>query len=157
VGLGYGTVDRLRELGYGNIVTGVHFGSGALESDVYQNKRVEMYDHMKRWFMEGGVSIPDDDEFVSDILAIPPFEQTTGRGVLSLTAKEKIIEEYGKSPDHADALALTFAFPVNRKNTTRVQRKEPEMVRKNSPLSTIRRVAGKKDNSTGFRSSFRLT
>jgi hypothetical protein len=113
VGLGYGTVDRLRELGYGNVVTGIHFGSGALESDVYQNKRVEMYDHMLRWFMEGGVSIPDDDEFVSDILAIPPFEQTTGRGVLSLTPKEKIIEEYGKSPDHADALCFCAGTKIS--------------------------------------------
>lgn len=156
VGLGYGTVDRLKELGYGGIVTGVHFGSSAMEPDIYQNKRVEMYDHMRKWFADGGVSIPDDDEFCCDILAIPPFTQTTGRGVLSMVPKEKIIEIYGKSPDHADALALTFAFPVSIRNTNRVQRKEPEMVRRNSPLSTIRRAAGKKDNSAGFRSSIRL-
>ena len=156
VGLGYGTVDRLKELGYGGIVTGVHFGSSAMEPDIYQNKRVEMYDHMRKWFADGGVSIPDDDEFCCDILAIPPFTQTTGRGVLSMVPKEKIIEIYGKSPDHADALALTFAFPVSTRNTNRISRKEPEMLRKNSPLSTIRRAAGKKDNSAGFRSSIRL-
>jgi hypothetical protein len=149
VGMGYGTIDALRQNGYGTYVTGIHFGSTPMQPDIYLNKRAEMYDDMQKWFMDGGVSIPDDDELVSDIMAIPPLEQTTGRGVLTLRPKEKIIEEYGKSPDIADALALTFAFPVNSGTKQRIQRKEAPMSRTTSPLSTIKRFTrGARDNQS---------
>jgi hypothetical protein len=152
VGLGYGTLDRLRELGYNSYVTGVHFGSGAINNEVYQNKRAEMFDNMRMWFTDGDVCIPDDDEFCNDLLAIPPLKQTTSRGLLALPPKDEIVASFGKSPDIADALALTFAFPVSvRATAQRIIRKEPEMIRRKSPLATVRNFAGKE-----FKGSFTI-
>lgn len=111
VGLGYGTVDRLRELGYHREVTGVHFGEKAIESDIYSNKRAEMALNFRDWIHGGGVSIPDEDEVHKDINIVPDFVRTSN-GKIKLVAKEKIKEEYGMSPDIFDSIILTFAFPV---------------------------------------------
>ena len=37
----------------------------------------------------------------------------TDKGRIRLERKEDIMEEYGFSPDMADALSLTFAYPVS--------------------------------------------
>lgn len=119
VGMGYGTLDRLRELGYHRIVTGVHFGHGAIEKDVYLNKRAEMAIALRDWLIEGGVSIPDDDEVHKDIGVIPDYERTS-RGLIKLPPKEKIKEDYGLSPDIFDSIILTFAYPVINERTNTV-------------------------------------
>ena len=36
----------------------------------------------------------------------------TDKGRIRLDRKEDLMEEFGFSPDRADALALTFAYPV---------------------------------------------
>lgn len=142
VGLGYGTLDKLHESGYTSIVTGVHFGEQAMEREIFANKRAEMADALAKWFL-AGASIPDDEEFINDLMAIPPLEQTTGRGVLKLPPKQKIIEEYGKSPDLYDAAKLTFAYPVApRTAKNRIKREQPSMKRRRSPLITVRNFAG---------------
>jgi len=155
VGLGYGVVDRLRELGYGKWVRGIHFGEGALEPDIYLNKRTEMYDNARKWFEEGGANIPDDDAFAVGLLSIPPLKQTVGRGVLSLPPKDEIKKNMGAEQKQflnmVDAFILTFAYPVASSAVeNRIKRKEPEMLRTRSPLSTIKRVAKKSDTTTGF-------
>jgi hypothetical protein len=110
-GLGAGVVDRLKELGYGRMVTGVNFGSRALNSEVYANRRAEMWGGLRDWLMEpGGVAIPDDDELHAHICA--PGAIYTSSQAIRLEAKERIRERLGFSPDAADALALTFAAPV---------------------------------------------
>jgi len=147
-GYGYGTIDRLKELGFGQYVTQVHFGATKtlLQPDVYVNKRAEMADAVREWFAEGGVNIPDDDEFHMDMLAVPPLKQSGSRGLLILPPKDKIKEMFGRSPDIFDALMLTFAFPVASQATqTRMKRVELDPRRPLSPLSTVRdfnRVSG---------------
>ena len=108
----HGAIDRLNELGYASVITPVHFGQKATKSDVYMNKRAEMAGEMQDWFLTDRISIPDDDEFALDIQAIPDFKYTS-RNLKQLEAKDKIKETFGKSPDIFDALALTFAYPVN--------------------------------------------
>jgi len=138
-GYGYGTIDRLRELGFGSYVTGVHFGSKSMQPDVYANKRAEMGDAVREWFTEGGVKIPDEDEFHMDMLAMPPLTPKGSRGVLAFPPKEKIIETFGRSPDIFDALMLTFAFPVaSMKVQSHVKRAELDVRRASSPLATVR-------------------
>lgn len=113
VGLGYGIVDRLEELGYGNIAEGIHFGSSALESDIYMNKRAEMWCNLRDWFSEErGVSIPDRNDIAADLAMMPDYIETSTK--IKLIEKEKIkSDNSGKSPDIGDAMALTFAMPVN--------------------------------------------
>lgn len=140
VGCGYGTVDRLRELGYGRVVTGVHFGATALEPDIYANKSAEMADAVRRWFEDGSCNIPDDDAFQADLAAIPPLRERGSRGKLALPPKDDIKQLLGgKSPDIFDALKLTFAFPVAPAIKNQGIKRAPlDTRRPGSPLSTVR-------------------
>lgn len=116
VAYGYGARDRLRELGFGPKTQTVHFGETPLEPEIYRNKRAQMFGYTKEWFEEGGADIPDDNLFGRDIMMMPAFEQTGSRGLLSLPSKITIKKENaGISPDIADATALTFAYPVMRR------------------------------------------
>ena len=124
VGLGYGTIDRLLELGYRNI-NGIHFGERAIESDVYRNKRAEMWCKLAEWLEQPDVNIPDNDALHADLMSVPEIQHTSD-GTIRLVSKEKIREQYGKSPDIGDAVALTFALPVHRI----AERKEQDRFRK---------------------------
>lgn len=121
IGAGYGVFDILKNLGYASKITKIHFGQKAMLPDVYQNKSAEMAHNVQKWFSEQEVDIPDDDEFVTDLLAIPELKQTTGRGVLALPDKEEIAKLLGgMSCDIFDALRLTFAFPVMSNKARRI-------------------------------------
>ena len=106
-GRGEGVIDRLRQLGYG--VIEVNFGSKALSPTRYVNKRSEMWDSVRAWIEAGG-AIPNDSDLKSDLSAPTYSFDVAGR--LVLEKKERIKERGLRSPDIADALALTFAAPV---------------------------------------------
>lgn len=112
IGLGYGTVDRLHELGY-TMVHGIHFGEKANEPDVYRNRRAEMACLLGKWIEQEDINIPDDDAIHADLTSIPDIKYTSD-GTIRLESKEKIKETFGRSPDIFDACALTFASPVHR-------------------------------------------
>jgi len=117
-GVGGGVVDRLRQLRISCI--GVQFGSRAdrpLAPDGaplgvvrFANKRAEMYGHMRHWLARG--AIENDQRLVMELTAT---EYTLNlRDEIQLERKadlKKRLPSIG-SPDWADALALTFAFPV---------------------------------------------
>jgi len=105
-GYGSGVVARLRELGH--TVVGVQFG-GKADDPRYRNKRTEMWMRLRDWIMEGG-KIPDDLSLKNDLVS--PTYKIPSTGIVELEPKDKIKERLGRSPDIADALALTFAFNV---------------------------------------------
>ena len=75
----------------------------------YINKRTEMWAELAAWLKAGG-TIPNSLELKTD-LSTPSYSfDAAGRMVLE--SKDKIKERLGRSPDLADALALTFAMPV---------------------------------------------
>lgn len=110
-GGGSGMHDRLVELGYGKRVKLVNFGSKALDSDKYRNRRAEMYGEAKAWLeSEMETQIPDDDVLQGDICAVG--YKYTSSTQLQMEDKEEVKRRLGKSPDGADAFVLTFAEPV---------------------------------------------
>lgn len=114
VGCGYGTIDSLKEDGYGRIVKGIPFNSGAIRSHLYTNKRTEMFGDMRDWFMdeEGEVRIPDDQNIIKELSILPDLEENSN-GQWKMLLKEKIKKDNGgMSTDIADAIALTFAGKV---------------------------------------------
>lgn len=115
-GTGAALVDLLTELGYGKIVFGVKFSESAIADDLYLNKRAEMYAEMLEWFSSPlGVEIPDDDDLQAEICAAiwgPAATHHTRNGLLQIEPKEHIVKRLKRSPDRADALALTFAIPI---------------------------------------------
>lgn len=116
IGNGAGVVDRLRQLRFD--VTEVAF-AGASSDPHYANKRMEMWAEMAKWLQDGG-AIPPDTMLQADLSA-PTYGYTTGKGLKILESKDKIKERIGRSPDLADALALTFAAPVAPKLEQRLE------------------------------------
>lgn len=107
---GYGTLDCLEDMGIRRAQV-VNFGPPADDNEIYQNKRVEMYDRLRTWFMqEGGVKIPDDGLLGMELACIPDIEDALPKK--KMMEKKAIREKLGHSPDLADALALTFAYSV---------------------------------------------
>ncbi len=64
---------------------------------------------MKQWLSDGG-TIPDDRELVEDLIA-PEYDILPG-GQVKLETKKEMKKRGLRSPDAADAVALTFAFKV---------------------------------------------
>ena len=106
-GLGYGIMDRLHEQRY-KVVKGVNFGWKAKNGIMYYNKRAELWGAMKDWLKSA--SIPDDRRFKSDLTGV--MIKPTSSGVIQLESKKDMKARGLASPDAADALAVTFAFPV---------------------------------------------
>lgn len=117
-GHGTGVYDILVAQGTGSIIELVQFGSAAYDSTKYMNRRAEMYDKGRDWFMqEGGVYIKDQeyiDEFFRDLSIIPDLKVSDSNGRYSLEKKANIIKDTEiDSTDFADSFMLTFASPVS--------------------------------------------
>ena len=116
-GHGTGAYDILVSQGAGSVIELVQFGSSAYDNKKYANRRAEMYDKMRSWYIQdGGVQIQDQEyieEFVRDISIIPDLKVSDSTGRFSLEKKENIVKGTEiHSTDFADSLALTFASPV---------------------------------------------
>jgi hypothetical protein len=112
-GIGSGIVDRLKEL---NVpVIGVMFGSKATDPEVHLNKRAEMWWKMKEWLEDQPCRLPNDESLVADLSAPQPKHRSDRKK--QLESKEEMEKRQIRSPDLADALALTFAEPVSERKT----------------------------------------
>lgn len=115
-GVGGGVIDRLRQLRVP--VIEVQFGAksdnnfGVSESDIgYANKRAEIWGACKEWLKIGAIpEIPDLEAGLTG----PEygFKDIGGRSCILLESKENMKKRGMSSPDLADALCLTFAYPV---------------------------------------------
>lgn len=111
-GVGGGVVDFVRHLGYSCI--GVNFGgsaSGRPNGVLVTNKRAEMYVMLQQWLQSGGC-IENDDSLEDQLISIEyRFDK---KSQIQLMSKEDMRHLGRPSPDWADALAMTFAFPVSK-------------------------------------------
>lgn len=105
-GLGYGILDRLTEQKYK--VRGVNFGWKAKNPVMWGNKRAEMWGTMRDWLRSA--SIPQDRILKNDLVG--PMKKPNSAGTIFLEGKKEMRSRGLASPDAADAIAVTFAFPV---------------------------------------------
>lgn len=130
-GVGAGIYDRLVEMGYGEVVRAVNFGSAPLEPPLLDrdgrqsggplNRRAEMWMRSRAWLEEpGGVQIPDSDALQAD--ACGPSYKYDSLTRLQLEKKEDMRRRGVPSPDEWDAVALTFAEPVVDDSRVNVRR-----------------------------------
>jgi hypothetical protein len=105
-GIGAGVVDRLRQLNYS--VVDVNGGNQSLNPR-FLNKRAEMWHEMKE-FVEGLCELPPDAKLKEELTCVS--YDFTDKGRIRLDRKSDIMDEFGFSPDRADALAMTFAYPL---------------------------------------------
>lgn len=112
----HGALDRLHELGYSKrVVRGIHFGEKANDPLRYRNKRVEMGFEFKEWLDNDDGELPDDQQFVSEIGALPAAKESSNN-VAYFVPKEEIKKILGWSPNKLDAVWLTFAFRVRKRS-----------------------------------------
>ena len=81
----------------------------------YANKRAEMWGEMKDWLMDGGTI--NDDRLIQELTA--PESRINHAGKQVLESKDEMRRRGLPSPNIADALALTFAYPVRLTDNTR--------------------------------------
>jgi hypothetical protein len=105
-GLGYGILDRLTEQRYK--VRGVNFGWKAKNPVMWQNKRSEMWGAMRDWLKTAAIS--RDRQLKADLVG--PMRKFNSSGAIMLESKKEMKARGLASPDAADALAVTFAYPV---------------------------------------------
>lgn len=112
-GVGAGVVDRLRQLGLD--VIGVQFGAKAdgispvAAIERYANKRAELYGNLRQ-AMKAGLALPEIADLMTELNAIE--YGFNARDEIQLEKKEQMKARGLASPDLADALALTYAYPV---------------------------------------------
>lgn len=116
-GPGGGVIDHLRWMQMPNVIE-VQFGAKAdraLQSAsghiTFSNKRAEMWGYMRDW-LKGGM-VPFDPELQSDLIGVEfGYVMKEGKDAIQLEKKQDMKKRGLASPDIADALALTFAYPV---------------------------------------------
>jgi len=111
IDMGYGTGIYSAGKSLGRNWRLVEFG-GASSNPGYLNKRAEMWGLAKDWLKEGG-SIPDDAELYADLTGPETVPRLDGK--IQLESKQDMKRRKLPSPNKADALALSFAFPVLKK------------------------------------------
>lgn len=112
-GNGTGIIDRLREMGYK--VHEVWFGSKSEEEPEYADMRTCIWGRMREW-LKGGM-LPNDMDLADD-LSGPQYKFVGNADKLKLESKDEMKKRGLASPDDGDALALTFAVKVARKDRT---------------------------------------
>jgi hypothetical protein len=139
-GVGGGVIDRLRMLGHpvievqfgGKADRGMQTGEGPV---YYANKRAEIWGTMKDW-LKGGM-IPDEQELIMDLVGVQyGYAVKEGRDAIMLEKKSDMKKRGLASPDHADALAITMAYPVQpRDHKLAMERKGSQHQYEYDPLS----------------------
>lgn len=115
-GVGGGVVDNIRnmhlfcfDVAFGGKATLDQSATGS-QGEKYANKRAEMYGALRAWIKSGG-AIPNDQDLKRQLCAIT--YTFNNKDAIQLVSKEDMMKDLdGLSPDDADALALTFAFPL---------------------------------------------
>ncbi|RQD06460.1 terminase [Pseudomonas aeruginosa] len=110
VDFGYGTGIVSAARAMGRNWTLVQFG-GASSDPAMLNKRGEIWNAMKEWLKAGGEL---NDQQTADEISAPEYRVKLD-GKIVLEDKAELKKRAGISPNRADALALTFSFPVVKK------------------------------------------
>ena len=114
--MGAGVADRLKELGIK--CNTINFASKPYDSNKYLNKRAEIYGELAEAMTTAiEYRIPNDPALIQQLSAIMIERDTSGR--LKIAPKTEIKKAVGRSPDEADAAALTYAvrLPISLSNT----------------------------------------
>lgn len=113
-GVGGPLADRFRELGYH--VLDIQFASKSPDPH-YANMRAYMWGKCREWLREGG-AIDDSPELESGLISVE-YSHNSQMDRLLLESKESMKKRGLDSPDDADALCMTFAYSVARRDGSR--------------------------------------
>jgi len=108
-GVGVSCCDQLEALQ--RPIIRVNAGRSASDKLHWANLRAEMWGKMRVWLETG--SLPRDEQLRDDLIG--PVYGYTSANAIQLERKKDMKSRGLASPDCADALALTFAYPVGPK------------------------------------------
>lgn len=116
IDFGYGT--GIKSIGdtWGRSWQLVPFGGKSNDPQML-NKRGEMWNAMKNWLRDGGQL---DSQEIADEVTAPEYKVRLD-GKIVLESKDEMKKRGVPSPNRADALALTFAYPVLKNSQMRGQ------------------------------------
>jgi phage terminase large subunit len=121
-GFGAAWIEQLQVLNRTPI--GVGFATKAADERRYYNKRTEIHFELANWIKAGG-AIPETCREL--LVELPAITYTFKGDRMWIEEKDLIKARIGYSPDHTDALALTFAHPVAPRQLGPVIPKRSEM------------------------------
>jgi hypothetical protein len=136
-GIGWGVVDRLRQLGWGGILIAIDEGTSARDPR-FADIRTEMWLNLAGWVKSRGC-LPDSAELRADLLA-PGKRERFLRGATRtiLDPLELIKENLGRSPDFGTAAALTFAAHVAPKGLANARHRQRTVETDFDPWGALR-------------------
>ena len=105
-GYGTGIVSAGRTMGRDWTIV---WFSGASSDPGCLNKRAQMWKEARDWLKEGG-ALPDDNVLRDDLIGPETVPRMDGK--IQLESKEDMKRRGLPSPNRADALVLSFAYPV---------------------------------------------
>lgn len=111
-GVGAGVIDALRGRQYK--VLEVYPGGSALDDSQFGNQRAEWWSKLRDWLVTG--CLPDNRELQDDLTG-PEYRFNDKTHKLMLESKIEMKRRGLPSPDFGDALALTFAVKVARRDS----------------------------------------
>jgi len=109
---GYGTGIKSAGDGLGRDWTLVWFQSEAIDKGCL-NKRAEMWKLARDWLKEGG-AIPEDPTLRDELQSPEIVPRLDGK--IQIESKKEMKARGVPSPNRADALVISFAFPVMKKS-----------------------------------------
>lgn len=142
-GVGAGVIDQLRRLRVP--VMEVQFGAkpDCVEDEniKYANKRAEIWGSLRKWLRHGAIpeSIPGCEKPLVDELTAPAYGYNN-RDEIQLESKADMRRRGAGSPDAADALACTFAFPFYARPRD-LPKEEPKQLADYDPYAPERMMA----------------
>ena len=113
IGIGAGVADMLRRDFPRGIVVDVNSSLRLSDGQNY-NLRARMWRDLREYLKNGAV-LPNDPELATELSALQ-YEYRGGE--LLLESKDDAKKRGVKSPDRADSLALTFAYPVRESGSS---------------------------------------
>lgn len=102
-GVGTGPVDLLRSKGY-NVTA--YNGGFRSRREGFANRRAESYWTLRQALERGEIAMPYDERLADELCSLK--WGTTPKGHIAMEKKAALQKRLGRSPDVADALALTF-------------------------------------------------
>ena len=109
IGIGAGVIDRLQEQGFGIHSINVSKPSINDEKRLFANRRAQTYWQLRELFEQRQIRIPNHPQLLGQLAALRYTYDSSGR--LLIESKEQIRRRGLPSPDHADALMLSYAQP----------------------------------------------
>jgi len=109
-GVGSGVWARLKERGYKSVRVMVGEGpEKAADSDMFRNKKAQLYWNLRTLFEESRISITDHRELVMQLSGLR-YERTSSKKIVIIDPGEKTLDGIkvgtAKSPDFSDSLML---------------------------------------------------